>query len=210
MRGRPTDLLTIAIAAVVAVVALPGTAAWWLIVLGAVAFAIGPRFQLRGPGGSRLDLLLLIGAAVPFLFPVPEATLGMLAAGMAAVRLSRLVGVAPPLRLAVDLRRLVGAAAYASVLFLSGVPIAIANGLGSVVLWGVAALTWFAVEVLFSLLAIRRTEATSLAYVAGVGRRYLPMIGSLMSSCAAFGLVCQFSDPCAAVSTGTPARSPQT
>ncbi|MEX1280293.1 MAG: HD domain-containing protein [Acidimicrobiia bacterium] len=202
MRAHLTDLVAVAVAAVVAVVALPGTATWWLVVFGAVAFAVGPRFQLRGPGGSRLDLLLLVGAAVPFLFPVPEATLGMLAVGIATVRLSRLVGVAPPLRLAIDVRRVAGAAAYASVLFLSGVPIEISNDLGTVVLWGVAALTWFAVEVFFRLVAIHRTETTSLAYVAGVGLRDLPLIGSLMAAGAAFGLVWQFSDPWVAVVVG--------
>lgn len=202
MRARAWDLVGIAAGIAVGVAVLPADIVWWLVAATAVAFAVAPRFQLRGPGGTELDLVLLIGAAVPFLFPVPEATISMLGFGFASVRAARLVGVSPPLDIPVDLRRFVGALAYASVLYAAGVPLMVSAGLSSVGVWLSAAGAWFLVEVFFRLVAIRRTHATSLAYVAGVGLRDLPLIGSLMAAGAAFGLVWQFSEPWVAIVVG--------
>lgn len=202
MSVRIRDVVAVVVGVAVGVIMYPADVAWWLVLLTVAAFAFAPRFQLVGPGGSRLDLVILIGAAVPFLFPTPDATVAVISIGFGALRAARASGVTPDIPLAVDVRRFIGALAYASVLYMSGVPLELGQGLATVWLWLVAALVWFVVEVFFRLVAISRTEATSLAYVAGVGLRDLPLIGSLMAAGAAFGLVWQVSDPWVAVVVG--------
>jgi hypothetical protein len=202
MKVRVWDVVAVVVGVGVGVVMYPEESAWWLVTLSIGAFAFAPRFQLVGPGGSKLDLVILIGAAVPFLFPTPEATVSLLALGFSALRAARASGITPDVPLAVDVRRVVGALAYASVLYVSGIPLALGQGLASVMLWLAAALVWFLVEILFRLVATSRTEVTSLAYVAAVGLRDLPLIGSLMAAGAAFGLVWQVADPWVAVVVG--------
>jgi hypothetical protein len=202
MKRYVWDVIAVGVGVTVGVLMYPTDAAWWLVALAIAAFAFAPRFQLVGPGGSQLDLVLLIGAAVPFLFPTPNGTVAVLALGIAGLRAARASGATPDVPLPVDVRRVIGALAYASVLYLSGIPLQLDQGLAAVWLWLAAALAWFTVEVFFRLLAITRTEATSLAYVVGVGLRDLPLIGSLMAAGAAFGLVWQVSDPWVAVVVG--------
>ncbi len=202
MTERIWDIVAILAGAVVGVVMAPAGIQWWLVALTAVAFGLAPLFELRGPGGSKLDLVLLIGAAVPFLFPAPEATISVIALGFVALRLNRVFGISAPLTVPVDLRRAIGALAYASVLYATGVPLELGTDLSAVLVWVGAAIAWFLVEVFFRLLSIRRTQATSIAYVAGVGLKDLPLIGSLIAAGTAFGLVWQYSDPWVAVVVG--------
>jgi hypothetical protein len=191
VRVARADALTMAGASGLAWLVAPSDLEWWLVGLVLMAFVAAPHLRLRGPGGSGLDLVMLIGASVPFLFPAPAATVAVVAGGVAAVRLGRSFGPGAGVHPTVDLRRATGSLAYAGILGLGGIPTGSHVGLVPVLVFAAATVAWFLVEMSFRLLYISGRGATSFGYVVGVGVKDFPLIGTLIAGGAVFGLVWQ-------------------
>lgn len=188
---RALDAVFCAVGTAVALAVVPRDITWWLVAVVVVASVLAPHVGLRGPGGSQLDLGMLIGAALPFLFPDTRATVAVAVLALVALRVGRLSGLAEERALVIDVRRSVGSLVYAAFLFLGDVP-AHPDGNWVTILWFTAALgAWFLVEMSFHLVEVSRGSATSLGYVVGVGVKDLPIIGALIAGGAVFGMVWQ-------------------
>lgn len=161
---------------------------WMAVVV--VAFAIAPLLPIESSSGRTYDLYYLVGATVPFLFPGIASTLFTLLIGTTAIRAVRLTGQIGQAPFASDLRRLVGAGAYALIVLGAGVPSMIGMaGIAAITVATLGFVTWFAIEVMGRSSLEARDSGVGLRYLLTTAAKDAPLFASLVGAGAIFGVV---------------------